>query len=96
MDRSLGVVFFVNALESDPRQQGWILRNIGLSNDIAVLDIHVIRALHDSGRIGSVSLPRDYEIAERAFLDWCDELDADPAVFDLFIWEWQRGLLSKE
>ena len=79
-----------------PKTASWILRNLGLSNDLAVLDIHVIRALRDAGRIGSVNLPRDYEIAEYAFLNWCDELGADPAAFDLFIWEWQRGLLLKK
>jgi hypothetical protein len=38
-------------------------------------------------------MPRDYEAVEQAFLMWCHELDAAPAAFDLFVWEWQRGTL---
>ena len=36
-----------------------------------------------------------YEEIETAFLDWCRELSAPPAAFDLFIWELQRGDLSR-
>lgn len=74
-----------------PKSASWILRNVGWGDDLAILDIHVLRALADAGRIGEVQMPRDYELAEVAFLDWCRELDAPPAAFDLFVWEWQRG-----
>lgn len=69
----------------------WLLRNIGLADQLAVIDVHVLRALADSGRVGDVHLPRDYVLVEQQFLDWCTELGASPAAFDLLLWEWQRA-----
>ena len=72
----------------------WLLRNLGMGDDLAILDVHLVRALHDAQRIGNeIRLPRDYYAIEKAFLDWCHELNAPSAAFDLFIWEWQRGTL---
>lgn len=73
------------------KSASWLLRNLGWGEDLAIIDVHLIRALTDAGRIGNVRMPRDYELAERAFLHWCHELDAPAAAFDLFVWEWQRG-----
>jgi thermostable 8-oxoguanine DNA glycosylase len=72
----------------------WILRNLGLASRLAVVDVHVVRALQRVGRIDSVRLPRDYGLAETAFLKWSDDLAAPAAAFDLFLWEWQRGLFT--
>jgi N-glycosylase/DNA lyase len=69
----------------------WLLRNVGLAENLAVVDVHVLRALAQSDRLGRMRLPRDYEKIEAAFLDWCRELSAPPAAFDLFVWEVQRG-----
>lgn len=74
-----------------PKTASWLLRNTGLGRDLAIIDVHVLRALVDAGRVGEVKLPRDYDHVEHAFLEWCSELDAPPAAFDLFVWEWQRG-----
>ena len=72
----------------------WLLRNLGMGAELATIDIHVFRALRDAGRIpDNLQMPRDYELVEDAFLEWCNELDASPAAFDLFIWHWQRGTL---
>lgn len=79
-----------------PKTASWLLRNLGLAEDLAILDVHLLRALRAAGRVGALRLPRDYELAERAFLDWCRELDAPAAAFDLFVWEWQRGSLTKQ
>lgn len=75
----------------------WILRNLGLGSELAIIDVHVLRALVMAKRIPSdVRIPKDYEKVEEAFLAWCDDLDAPSAAFDLFVWHWQRGtLLSK-
>lgn len=78
-----------------PKTASWVLRNVGLSSDLAILDIHIVRALQRIGRISWCELPRDYEAVEHVFLGWCDELGARPAEFDLFLWEWQRGSLTK-
>lgn len=79
-----------------PKTASWILRNLGLASSLAILDVHVIRALESCGRVANASLPRDYSAVEAAFLAWCRELDALPAAFDLFLWEWQRGTLNAQ
>jgi thermostable 8-oxoguanine DNA glycosylase len=76
-----------------PKTASWVLRNTGFATHLAVLDVHVIRALKASGRLGECSLPRDYDRAERHFLTWCEDLKALPAAFDLLLWELQRGSL---
>ena len=76
------------------KSASWLLRNLGMGDGLAVLDVHLVRALQDAKRIANeIRLPRDYYAVEKAFLDWCHELDAPSAAFDLFIWEWQRGTL---
>jgi N-glycosylase/DNA lyase len=72
----------------------WLLRNLGLGRGLAIIDVHVLRALADERRLVDVRLPRDYARVEAAFLSWCEELNASPAAFDLFLWEWQRGSLA--
>ena len=76
------------------KSASWLLRNLGMGDELAVLDVHLVRALQDAKRIGNeIRLPRDYYAVEKAFLNWCHELNAPSAAFDLFIWEWQRGTL---
>lgn len=70
----------------------WLLRNVGLAEGLAVVDIHVLRALASAGRVTETRLPRDYYSVERCFLEWCQELNAPPAAFDLMLWELQRAL----
>lgn len=70
----------------------WLLRNTGLADQLAVVDIHVLRALVDAGLVEDVKLPRDYLAVEARFLAWCAELEAPPAAFDLLLWEWQRSI----
>jgi thermostable 8-oxoguanine DNA glycosylase len=76
-----------------PKSASWMLRNTGWAHELAILDIHVLRAMADAEIISDVRLPGDYEVVERRFLDWCSRLDVAPGVFDLFLWEWQRGTL---
>ena len=79
-----------------PKTASWLLRNLGLASELAILDVHLLRALQASGRVDKLTMPRDYDLAEAAFLDWCLELGAPAAAFDLFVWEWQRGSLVKQ
>jgi N-glycosylase/DNA lyase len=77
-----------------PKTASWFLRNVVLADDVAVLDVHVLRAMRAAGRADDFRLPRDYELLERSFLDWCSDLNADAAAFDLLLWECQRGLMQ--
>lgn len=74
------------------KSASWLLRNTGLATSLAVIDIHVLRALRAAGRIADVRLPRDYVEIEKQFLNWCAELAAPPAAMDLLLWEWQRAM----
>lgn len=72
------------------KSASWLLRNTGYARELAVLDIHVLRAMQDCGRLGAANLPRDYEQAEDAYLSWCTEREYDPARFDLLVWDFSR------
>ena len=74
-----------------PKSASWLLRNTGYAEELAILDVHVVRAMREAGRVGELRLPRDYLRVEQRFLEWCAELGVSAAAFDLFLWEWQRG-----
>jgi thermostable 8-oxoguanine DNA glycosylase len=74
-----------------PKSASWFLRNTGYAEDLAILDVHILRAMRDAGRLGTLELPRDYLAVEARFRTWCEEIGASVAAFDLFLWEWQRG-----
>lgn len=74
-----------------PKTASWLLRNAGLAANVAVLDVHVLRAMASERRLPAGRLPSAYLRIEAAFLAWCKELAVAPAAFDLFLWEWQRG-----
>ena len=74
-----------------PKTASWLLRNIGLGDGLAILDVHLLRALEATGRAGEWRLPKHYSELENAFLQWSASLSANPAAFDLFLWEYQRG-----
>jgi N-glycosylase/DNA lyase len=69
----------------------WILRNCGWAQRLAIVDVHLLRALDEAQLVSNASLPRDYEQVERAYLDWADRLGACPAALDLFLWEVHRS-----
>ena len=73
----------------------WILRNLGAASELAILDVHILRLLQAMGRIEEVTMPKDYEFVEKEFLNWCRELGAPPAAFDLFVWDFQRSALRE-
>ncbi|KQT70263.1 hypothetical protein ASG51_14550 [Methylobacterium sp. Leaf465] len=76
-----------------PKTASWIVRNLLGSDNVAILDIHVIRA---GLRIGlfpePVRLPRDYEAMERRFLDFCDALGARASLVDAVMWRCMRNM----
>jgi thermostable 8-oxoguanine DNA glycosylase len=76
------------------KSASWLLRNTGWASQLAILDVHVLRAMTSAGVIKDARLPDEYEEIERRFLEWCQRIGAAPGVFDLFLWEWQRGSLT--
>jgi thermostable 8-oxoguanine DNA glycosylase len=77
-----------------PKSASWLLRNTGYAERLAILDVHILRAMREAGRLPPMQLPRDYQLVESRFVEWCDELGASVAALDLFLWEWQRGNLG--
>lgn len=76
-----------------PKTASWIVRNWLDSDEVAILDIHVLRAgeligLFDRG----YSLPRDYERLERRFLEFCEALGVRASLMDAIIWTEMRQL----
>jgi N-glycosylase/DNA lyase len=73
------------------KSASWLLRNCGLAGELAILDVHVLRVMRDSGRTQRDTIG-DYEGLEQIFLAWCRELGTEPAGFDLMLWEWTRAI----
>lgn len=73
-----------------PKSASWLLRNCGYARELAVLDVHVVRAMQSCGRIEEADLSRGYEAIEGEYLSWCRDYDADPARFDLIVWDFSR------
>ncbi len=70
----------------------WITRNHLGSNDVAILDVHVVRA----GRLMKVFRAkhrpdRDYYVMERRFLELARALGVRAAALDAVIWREMRG-----
>ena len=70
---------------------GWIARNFLDTDEVAILDIHIIRAgqLCDLFKENQ-RVERDYVEMEDIFIQFCNALNARPAVLDCLIWEQMR------
>jgi thermostable 8-oxoguanine DNA glycosylase len=74
----------------------WVLRNCGWARNVAILDVHLLRALDEADVVRNTTLPRDYLVVEDAYLRWAEELGACPAALDLFLWDVQRSLRASD
>lgn len=75
-----------------PKTAAWILRNHFGSDDVAILDIHVIRACVKLGVFPKdVRLPRDYDMLEEKFLQLAVKLSIRPSILDAVMWEDMRN-----
>ena len=85
-----------------PKTASWIVRNYRASNDVAVVDIHIVRAGVVAGVFDpSWTVTRDYSLFERAFLSWCRASELAAAKLDSAIWAalsgrgtWTRQILG--
>ncbi|CAG0979350.1 hypothetical protein MTYP_01669 [Methylophilaceae bacterium] len=71
---------------------GWVARNYTDADDVAILDIHLVRA----GILCGIFTPqdrveKDYLSMETRFIEFCNMLGARPAVLDCLIWDQMRG-----
>ena len=70
-----------------PKTASWIARNWLHADDVAILDIHIVRV----GQLAGVfprhlNVERHYHELERRFLDFCAALDLRAAELDAVIW----------
>ncbi|WP_425644418.1 hypothetical protein [Agrobacterium leguminum] len=76
-----------------PKTASWIARNLLGADEVAILDIHVIRAGKLMGLFhGETKLPRDYFDMERRFLDLCKIMEIKASLLDAIIWGEMRKL----
>lgn len=78
-----------------PKTASWIVRNHVGSDEVAILDVHVLRA----GTMISLfpetyRLPRDYEALERKFLNFAQALQVRASVLDAIMWREMRILFG--
>lgn len=70
-----------------PKTASWIVRNLAGSDDVAILDVHVLRACSAMALFpADVRLPRDYDGLERRFLAFARGIGVRPSLLDAVMW----------
>ncbi|PVY57926.1 MULTISPECIES: 8-oxoguanine DNA glycosylase [unclassified Simplicispira] len=74
---------------------GFIARNYLDSDEVAILDIHVVRA----GLLLDLfseqdTVEKDYEEMEQRYIDFCNAIQVRPSVLDCIVWSHMRTLGS--
>lgn len=75
-----------------PKTASWIVRNLTGSDEVAIIDVHVVRACSRMGVFPDrISLPRDYDAMERRFLAFADAISIRASVLDAVMWTEMRA-----
>jgi N-glycosylase/DNA lyase len=78
-----------------PKTAAWVMRNRGLSEEVAIIDVHIHRAGLAAGFfLPSWRLPHDYDLFEQAFCTVASLGVVKPAALDACIWDICRSLGS--
>lgn len=76
-----------------PKTAGFITRNVLDSDDVAILDIHVIRAGMLLGLFSqNDKVEHAYGEMEQRYIDFCHAVEVRPSVFDSVVWSQMRTL----
>jgi N-glycosylase/DNA lyase len=74
------------------KSASWLLRNIGMGDNLAIIDIHILKALQEFKIIpDQFNVDSDYLEIEKIYCSVCDQIGAKPQILDLIIWSWDRG-----
>ncbi|AJE48481.1 hypothetical protein [Celeribacter indicus] len=74
-----------------PKTASWIARNWKGADNVAIIDIHVLRAGHFIGLFDQgAQLPNDYYLLEDRFLAFAKSLGVRPSVLDAVMWSDMR------
>ena len=84
---------FLLSLEGvGPKTASWIVRNMLGSDEVAILDVHVIRACTAMQIFPEqMTLPKDYELLERRFLEFATAIRVRASVLDAVMWTEMRA-----
>lgn len=70
-----------------PKTASWIVRNHTGSNDVAIIDIHIVRAGITAGVFDPAwRVATDYQQFEQAFLQWAQHAQLEASFLDACIW----------
>jgi thermostable 8-oxoguanine DNA glycosylase len=70
-----------------PKTASWVVRNHTASNEVAIIDIHIIRAGTAAGVFDHRwRVERDYEQFEHAFLHWARHGEIAASLLDACVW----------
>lgn len=70
-----------------PKTSGWIVRNFHSSDDVAIIDIHILRAGVEAGVFDASWTPaRDYPLLEELFLAWAAAGGVNAGDLDEVVW----------
>lgn len=80
-----------------PKTASWIVRNLLGSDEVAILDVHILRACTLMGVFpGNIRLPRDYRPLERRFIAFSEALNVRPSVLDAVMWSEMRTVPARK
>jgi thermostable 8-oxoguanine DNA glycosylase len=76
-----------------PKTASWIVRNWRDSDQVSILDIHIIRACHSLGLFDAAwRVERHYAQMEAAYLAFAEAIGARASILDSVIWMTMRQL----
>lgn len=76
-----------------PKTASWIVRNHLGADDVAILDVHIIRAGRIMGLFDkSDDVTRDYSDMERKFVAFASALGCSTSLLDAIMWEQMRTM----
>lgn len=79
-----------------PKTASWIVRNRRASNEVAILDVHIVRACRIMGIFPHGADPmRLYFELERRFLEFCRATGAAASSMDAVMWSTMRALSQR-
>lgn len=75
-----------------PKTASWIVRNHLDSDEVAIIDVHVLRACRLMSLFpNEASLPRDYQALEERFLDFAKAIKVRSSLLDAVMWAETRA-----
>lgn len=76
-----------------PKTASWVVRNLRASDEVAILDVHLLRAGRMLGIFdNTLTVERHYSHLEAAFLGFATAIGARASILDSVIWMTMRGL----